>query len=142
MLVHCLLVESVYLHRLGGSACGNDVLSDRFDRFQAAPGEKHLGPLASKGECNSAAYGASSSVDHRNLVVQHHLCLRSSTGVVNDADTGPSRKWALTPPSTPLGRCLYRMEVRQSAGRRRGDGEDGGSRPDLKGAGRGRRRVP
>src|SRR5215203_1417288 len=96
MLVHCLLVESVYLHRLGGSACRDDVLSDRFDRFQAAPGEKHLGPLASKGECNSAAYGASSSIDHRNLVVQHHLCFPSSPGVVNDADTAPSRKWALT----------------------------------------------
>ena len=34
MLVHSLLVESVDLRRLGG----NDVLGDRFDRRQVAPG--------------------------------------------------------------------------------------------------------
>ena len=34
MLVHGLLVESVDLRRLGGSAGGNDVLGDRFDGCQ------------------------------------------------------------------------------------------------------------
>jgi hypothetical protein len=48
MLVHSLLVESVDLRRLGGSAGGNDVLSDRFDRCPEAPGEKKRGPLARK----------------------------------------------------------------------------------------------
>jgi len=73
MLVHSLLVESVDLGRLGGSAGGNDLLSDRFDRWPEAPGEKNLSPLARKGACDSAADGASGSVDHRNFVVQHHL---------------------------------------------------------------------
>ena len=35
MLVHGLLVERVDLRRLGGSAGGNDVLRDRFDRCPA-----------------------------------------------------------------------------------------------------------
>ena len=73
MLVHGLLVERVDLRRLGGSAGGNDVLGDRFDGCQAAPGEKEAGPLGRKGACDSAADRASGSVDHRNLVLQHHL---------------------------------------------------------------------
>ena len=48
MLVHSLLVERVDLRRLGGSAGGNDVLGDRFDRCQVAPGEKELGPSRAK----------------------------------------------------------------------------------------------
>src|SRR6266540_4509242 len=74
MLVHGLLVESVELRRLGGSAGGNDVLSDRFDRCPLAPGEKNPGALAGKGTRDSAAGPASGSVEHRNLVLQHHLC--------------------------------------------------------------------
>src|SRR5688572_23050233 len=73
MLVHSLLVESVDLRRLGGSAGGNDVLGDNFDGCQVAPGEKKIGPLRRKGACDSAADHASGSVDHRNLVLQHHL---------------------------------------------------------------------
>jgi hypothetical protein len=48
MPVHSLLVESVDLGPLGGSADGNDVLSDRFDRCLEAPGEKKLGPSDAK----------------------------------------------------------------------------------------------
>src|SRR5215204_971796 len=73
MLVHGLLVESVDLRGFGGSAGGNDVLGDRFDGCPEAPGEKELGALRRKGACDSAADRASGSVDHRNLVLQHHL---------------------------------------------------------------------
>jgi hypothetical protein len=55
MLVHGLLVESVDLRRLGGSAGGNDFLGDNFDGCQVAPGEKKIGPLRRKGACDSAA---------------------------------------------------------------------------------------
>jgi hypothetical protein len=48
MLVHSLLVESVDLRRLGGSAGGYDVLSDRFDRCPEAPREKKLRPSRAK----------------------------------------------------------------------------------------------
>src|SRR5688500_13377038 len=92
MLFHSPLVENVDLRRVGGSASGVDVLSDRFDGCQATPGEKQLGPLTGKGECDSAADGASRSVDHRNLVVQHHLC--SFLRLVIDLDTATSGKWA------------------------------------------------
>src|ERR671919_1114848 len=80
MLVHGLLVESVDLRRLGGSTDGNDVLGDNFDRCQGAPGEKEIGPLSRKGACDSAADRASGSVDHRNLVLQHHLWFLSVPG--------------------------------------------------------------
>jgi hypothetical protein len=43
MLVHSLLVERVERRRLGGAAGGNDLLGDRFDPCQVAPGEKELG---------------------------------------------------------------------------------------------------
>src|SRR5437867_5464122 len=78
MLVHGLLVESVDLRRLGGSAGGNDVLGDRFDGCPEAAREKKIGPLRRKGACDSAADRASRSVDHRNLVLQHHLWLLST----------------------------------------------------------------
>jgi hypothetical protein len=55
VLVHGLLVESVDRRRFGGSAGGNDVLDDRFDRFQVAPGEKELGALVRKGACDTPA---------------------------------------------------------------------------------------
>src|SRR5258708_15114062 len=80
MLVHSLLVEGVYLRRLGGSAGGNDVLSDRFDGCPEAPGEKKLGPLVRKGARDSTADRASGSVDHRNFVLQHHLWFLSVPG--------------------------------------------------------------
>jgi hypothetical protein len=48
MLVHSLLIESVYLRRVGGSAGGNDFIGDNFDRCHVAPGEKEIGPLSRK----------------------------------------------------------------------------------------------
>jgi hypothetical protein len=86
MLVQGLLVESVDLGRLSGSAGGSEVLSDRFDRWPLAPGEKQLRPLRRKGTRDSAADRASGSVDHRNLVLQHHL-------------------WFLSVPGWPFSRC-------------------------------------
>src|SRR6266508_583176 len=80
MLLRGLLVESVDLRRLGGSAGGNDFLGDSFDGCQVAPGEKEIGPLRRKGACDSAADGAPGSVDHRNLVLQHHLWFLSVPG--------------------------------------------------------------
>ena len=82
MPVHCLLVERVDLRGLGGSAGGNDFLGDNLDGCQVAPGEKELGPLRGKGACDSAADRASGAVDHRNLVLQHHLWFLSGSGVV------------------------------------------------------------
>jgi hypothetical protein len=73
MLVHGVLVESVYLGGLGVSAGGDDVLGDRFDRCTLAPCEKERGPLGREGARDRAADGASGSVDHRDLVLQHHL---------------------------------------------------------------------
>ena len=73
MRVHSLLVESVDLRRLGGSAGGNDVLRDRFDRCPEAPGEKERAPLARKGARDSTADCPAGSVDHRDLVLQQHL---------------------------------------------------------------------
>src|SRR5918996_1372545 len=95
MLVHGLLVESVDLRRLGGSTGGNDVLGDNFDRCQGAPGEKEIGPLRRKGACDSAADRASGSVDHRNLVLQHHLWFLTAPG------------WS-HPPTPPAGSTWYR----------------------------------
>ncbi len=73
MLVYSLLVESIGLLRLGGSAGGNDVLGDCFDRCPAAPGEKNLGPFAGKGVCDSTTDRTSGSIHHYNLVLQYHL---------------------------------------------------------------------
>src|SRR5438445_13878666 len=42
MSVDSLLVESVYLRRLGGSARGNDFIGDNFDRCPVASREKKL----------------------------------------------------------------------------------------------------
>src|SRR5258707_5937493 len=74
MLVHSLLIESVYLRRHGESAGGNDFFGDDFDGCPVASREKKLGPLTRKGTRDSTADPASGSVDHRNLVLeQHHL---------------------------------------------------------------------
>ncbi len=45
------------------------------------------------------------------------------------------------PPSLCLGRCRYRVELRQCARGRRGDRDRSDSRPDFKGTERGRQRV-
>jgi hypothetical protein len=71
MSIHSLLVESVYLRRLGGSAGGHDFRSDSYDRCEVAPGEKKLGPLAREGACDRPADRATGAVDHRNFAVQH-----------------------------------------------------------------------
>jgi hypothetical protein len=80
MPVHSQLVERVDLGRLGGSAGGNDVLGDRFDRCPEASGEKEPGPLGGEGARDRAADRASGAVDHRNLVLQHHLWCLSVPG--------------------------------------------------------------
>jgi hypothetical protein len=80
MRVHSLFVEGVDLRRLGRSSGGNDLLGDNFDRCQVASGEKELGPLRRKGACDRAADRAARSVDHRNLVLQHHLWFLSVSG--------------------------------------------------------------
>ncbi len=67
------LVERVHLRRLGGSAGGDDLLGDGGDGCPAAPGEEELGPLGGEGACDGAADRASGAVDHRDLVLQHHL---------------------------------------------------------------------
>src|SRR5260370_1898475 len=72
MLAHGLLVESVDLRRLGGSAGGNDFFGDNFDACPVASREKKLGPLTRKGTRDSAADRASGSVDHRNLLLEQH----------------------------------------------------------------------
>jgi len=73
MLVQRLLIESVQLRRVGGSASGMDFLGDDFDERQASPGEKQPGPLARKGTRDGATDRASGPVDHGNLVLQKHL---------------------------------------------------------------------
>src|SRR5262245_35154222 len=85
MLVDGLLVESVDLGRRGGSSGGNDFLGDRFDGRSLAPGKKEPGPLARKGARDCAADRASGSVDHRNLVFQHHSGLLAWCQLVEHA---------------------------------------------------------
>ena len=99
MPVHGLLVESVDLRRLGRSAGGIDVLGDSFDGRPVSPSEKKLSPLARKGACHGAADRASASVDHRNLVRQHHLWF---LGLCRHHDVEK-----LGAPSSRLDRCLY-----------------------------------
>jgi hypothetical protein len=70
--VHSLLVEDVDLGHLGGAVGGHDVLGHRFNRCPVPPGEKEPGPLGRESACDSAADRASGSVDHRDLVLQHH----------------------------------------------------------------------
>src|SRR6266568_5842434 len=81
MLVYSLLIESVDLRRLSGSAGGNDFLGNSFDGFLAASREKKLGPLTRKGLRDSAANPASGPVDHRNLILEHNLSLVLCRGV-------------------------------------------------------------
>src|SRR5688572_13118172 len=104
MLVHSLLVEHVDLRRLGGSADGNDVIGDRFDRCPLAPGEKNLRPLARKRACDRTADRAPGSVDHRNLVVQHHLWLLSVPMMQT-----PGRRQSGRPPSAQFAPQLVSM---------------------------------
>src|SRR5262245_41462485 len=79
MRVHSLLVESVDLRSLGGSASGHDFLGDSFDGCQFVPGQKDLCPLGRNGAYDSAAAPPSGSVDHRNLVLQQHIWFLSYT---------------------------------------------------------------
>src|SRR6266851_3473546 len=72
MLVHSLLIESVDLRRLGGSAGGDDFFGDNVHGCPVASREKKLGSVTHKGTRDSAADPASGSVDHRNLVLEHH----------------------------------------------------------------------
>src|SRR5262249_37811358 len=83
MLVYCLLIESVYLRRLGESAGGHDFFGDNFDGCLVASREKKLGPLTRKGTSDSAADRASGSVVLLNLLLQHHLWLPFCVRVVN-----------------------------------------------------------
>ena len=106
--VHGLLVERVDLRRLGGSAGGDDVLGDRLDRRQPAPGEEHLGPLAREGAGDGAADRAAGSVDHRHLVLQHHLLVPFWPVVrlvlsesIGRRPPSRSRETAATPSSAP-----------------------------------------
>src|SRR6266545_5367645 len=101
MLVHSLFVESVDLRRLGGSAGGNDLVGDHFDRCQVAPGDKDLGPFARKGACDRTTDRTCASVDHRNLVLQHHRWFLfplsvdvRTVGAVDEVDTATPGKWA------------------------------------------------
>src|SRR5882672_11938815 len=80
MLVHGPLVKSVDLGRLGGSAGRVDFVGDSFHGRPLSPGKKKTGSLARKRACHSAADRASGSVDHRNLVLEHHLAFLSVPG--------------------------------------------------------------
>ena len=67
-----MFVERVDLRCLGGSARRNDVPGDCIDGRPPAAGEKQDGPLAGKGARDGAADCPSASVDHRDLVLEHH----------------------------------------------------------------------
>ena len=73
MIVHSLLVESVDRRRLGGSAGVKNVPGDRIDRFREAPGDEQPGAFAGCGACDSTSDRTSASIDHDDLVLQHHL---------------------------------------------------------------------
>ena len=47
----------------------------QFRRCQLASGQEQPGPLGPEGACDSTTGRASGSVDHRNLVLEHHLWL-------------------------------------------------------------------
>src|SRR5215467_1813935 len=125
MLVHSLFVEGVDLRRLGGSPGGDNVIGDFYGCPEASR-EKKLGPLARKCACDSTADAASGSVDHGNLVLQHHLLGPPASfssvplvEAVDDADTATLGKWAPTNrPVRPSASVSMRMEVRQGAGER------------------------
>jgi hypothetical protein len=84
MPVHGLLVESVDLRRLGGSAVGNDFVGDTFDWRLLTPGEKNARPRAGKSACDSASSSASRSVDDGDLVIQQPV--RCSLSMVGSTD--------------------------------------------------------
>ena len=124
MRVHGLLVERVDLRRLGGSAGGDDIVGDNLDGCPEAPGEKEPGPLGRKGACDSAADRAASSVDHRNLVLQHH---RGSFLRLDRQGRRPCRhhdveNWA--PPNRPV-RPAVGVDTVRSTGERASSGEGG-----------------
>jgi hypothetical protein len=92
MLVDSLLVERVNLRRLSGSTGGNDVLGNRLDRCTVMPSEKNLSPLVRKGACDSTADPTAGSVDHRHLVLENHLWLRSMLGWSHAAKLCPTSR--------------------------------------------------
>src|SRR6185436_1718006 len=95
MVLHSLLVKSVDLRHIGGSAGGDDVLGNNFYGCQGAPSEKKLGPLSRKGACDGSADRPAGSIDHRNLVLQQHHRFLSvlSRRSCRHRDVG---KWAAT----------------------------------------------
>src|SRR2546425_3420967 len=120
MRVHSLLVESVYLRRLGGSACGNDFLGDNFDGCPVASREKKLGPVTRKGTRDNATDPVTGSVDHRNLVLEHHLSLFCAWVVTpahlktkTDGSSEPSN--IQTPQRRENGRALTAFRVGSDA---------------------------
>ena len=98
MPIDGVLVESVDLRRLGGSARGNDVLGDRFDRCQEAPGEEEPGAFRREGARDRAADRSCGPVDHRDLVLQHHRLLPSVPWVHPVRQT-PRRRQSGRPPT-------------------------------------------
>ncbi len=84
MGLHARFVKGVDLRCFGASALRNDFRGDNLDRCAVAPGEKNLRPLARKGACDSTADFTRSAVDHRNLVLKHHVWV----------DTAMSAEWA------------------------------------------------
>jgi hypothetical protein len=105
MLVNSLLVERVDLRRLGRSTGGPDLLGDDLDWFQGSPRQEERGSFAREGAGDGTANGTAGSVDHRNLVFQHHrrfLSVEPSTMQT----PRPVESWRSRPPSSSLGRCL------------------------------------
>jgi hypothetical protein len=80
MPVHGLLVKSVDLRRVGGSAGRLDFVGNRCHGRPLSPGKKNLGPFPRKRARHGAADRTSCSVDHRNLLFQHHLAFLSVPG--------------------------------------------------------------
>ena len=67
------LVERVDLRRVGGPAGGAMSLRDARRAPGWRPGEEDLGALRREGAGDGAADRAAGAVDHRDLVLQHHL---------------------------------------------------------------------
>ncbi len=112
MLVHRLLVQGVDLRRLGGAAGRMDFRGNGFHRLAFAPGQKQRGAFLRKSARDSAADRAAGSVNHRNLVFQHHL---SGSLIGPGAHTRPLRD------SVKTGGWCSGAWLRGFAARRRAD---------------------
>src|SRR5262245_23005012 len=104
MLIHGPLVERVDLRRLGGAAGGNYILGDSFDGRQMWTGEKQLGALARKSTCNSATDSTSGSIDHGDVVFEHHLWFPCPVPSKMLTPGGRETGRALPPPGLRFGR--------------------------------------